>query len=72
MEVSTTAKLGDDAPVNVAIGVHTWFSIFVKRTDQEGIHNNDQMVTPFDECDDGKFDHLDAYVDTRIARDQFY
>lgn len=66
------AELGDDDPERVDLGVHTGFSIFVKRPDQERIDDNEQVLGLLDDLAAGAYDYLVAHDDTRLARDQFY
>lgn len=69
---SRARELGDHDPHRVDLGVHTGFSIFVKRASQNRIDSNDAMLDLLDRLAAGEFDHLVAHDDTRIARDQFY
>lgn len=64
-------ELAEDVET-VDLGVHTGFSIHMKNAADERIDSNPQIVQLLDDLRAGKFDHLVAYDDTRLARDQFF
>jgi hypothetical protein len=67
------AALGDEDPDRVDLGVRTGFSIFMHGNhDGERIDADGKMLALLDDLMDGAYDHLVAWDDTRLSRDQFY
>jgi len=67
------ADLGDDDPDRVDLGVRTGFSIFMHGNHSgERIDADEKMLTLLDDLTAGAYDHLVAWDDTRLSRDQFY
>jgi len=67
------ADLGDENPDRVDLGVRTGFSIFMHGDHSgERIDGDERMLTLLDDLIGGVYDHLVAWDDTRLSRDQFY
>ncbi|RLM87894.1 recombinase family protein [Haloarcula sp. Atlit-7R] len=56
----------------VDLGVHTGFSVHTKSVDDERIDAHPEVEELLADLRSGEYDHLVAYDDTRLARDQFY
>lgn len=69
---SLASELGDDDPAMFDLGTHTGFSSFVKTEQQQSLDTNPQVETLETELEQGAWDYLVAYDDTRIARDQYF
>jgi len=66
-------ELGDEDPACVDLGVRTGFSIFMHGNHSgERIDGDEKVLTLLDDLTDGTYDHLVAWDDTRLSRDQFY
>jgi DNA invertase Pin-like site-specific DNA recombinase len=71
--VELAADLGDEDPDRVDLGVRTGFSIFMHGNHSgDRIDADEQILTLLDDLTDGAYDHLVAWDDTRLSRDQFY
>lgn len=66
------SRLDDESPEILDLGVHTGFSIHSRDKDQERIDNHDGVTELIERIEEGQFDFLIAYNDTRIARDEYY
>ena len=66
------ADLGDDDPEMLDLGVHTGFSRFVKAEEEQSLDANPGIQNLQTGLQNGEWDYLVAYDDTRLARDQFY
>jgi hypothetical protein len=64
--------LGDDDPDIFDYGVHTGFSRFVKTEEQQSLDANPRTQTLETGLQNGDWDYLVAYDDTRLARDQYF
>lgn len=71
-EVPALADSLADEVITVDLGVHTGFSIHMKDADDDRIDAHPKVCQLLDDLRAGKYDHLVAYDDTRLARDQFY
>ncbi|MFT4921034.1 MAG: DNA invertase Pin-like site-specific DNA recombinase [Haloarculaceae archaeon] len=63
--------LADDTE-RIDLGVHTGFSIHTKDVDEERIDGHPKIISLLENLRAGEYDHLVAWDDTRLARDQFY
>lgn len=74
--VELAAEMGEHDPDIIDLGVHTGFSVFMDSDGEEKkkkrIDTNEQILSLLEDLDDGKYDYLLAWDDTRVARDQFY
>lgn len=66
------AELGDDEPEMIDFGNHTGFSLFVKTEEQQCLDSNPRSQMLQTGLQNGEWDYLVAYDDTRLARDQYY
>ena len=71
-EVPALAESLAEEVETVDLGVHTGFSIHMKGADDERIDAHPEVRRLLDDLRAGEYDHLVAYDDTRLARDQFY
>jgi DNA invertase Pin-like site-specific DNA recombinase len=63
--------LADDID-RIDLGVHTGFSIHTKDRDEERIDAHPEIAGLLEDLQAGTYDHLVAWDDTRLARDQFF
>jgi len=63
--------LADDVEV-IDLGVHTGFSIHMRPESANRIDTNPDVLELLEGLRSGEYDHLCAWDDTRLARDQFY
>jgi DNA invertase Pin-like site-specific DNA recombinase len=67
--------LADDLAADVEyvdLGVHTGFSIHMRPAAETRIDTNEDVLALLEDLRAGEFDHLVAWDDTRLARDQFF
>lgn len=61
-----------DEVETIDLGVHTGFGIQMKGADNEWIDAHLKLRQLLEDLRSGEYDHLVAYDDTRLARDQFF
>ncbi|SNZ03598.1 hypothetical protein SAMN06269185_0318 [Natronoarchaeum philippinense] len=68
---SLASDLADEYDV-VDLGVHTGFSILSRDKDDPRIDDNDEILNAIDRVRAGEYDHVVAWDDSRLARDDFF
>lgn len=71
-QVPALAETLADEVDTIDLGVHTGFSIHMKDADDERIDAHPEVRQLLEDLRAGEYDHLVAYDDTRLARDQFF
>lgn len=64
-------QLADDVET-LDLGIHTGFSIHSRDRDDERLDANERVQEAIGRLEDGEFDYLVAWDDTRLARDQYF
>ncbi len=65
------SDLADEYDV-VDLGVHTGFSILSRDKDDPRIDDNDEILNAIERVRTGEYDHVVAWDDSRLARDDFF
>ena len=71
-KVPALAEEVADAVEELDLGVHTGFSIHERDKDEPRIDANEDVQTALERLEDGRYDYLVAWDDTRVARDAFF